>query len=156
MIWKELQSKNKYNFSSIIYLDTAEYTPSDENPDILVTDSMSFYDPRMRGLGCRIICPTDSLEFEKDTVNYKINSEDYDIIRLLYGVPEGPSEVKGALPLNMNFHHLNFINFNKGCYIGQELTQRTYHTGVIRKMAMPFVCTEKLKFKLGDEEEGMI
>ena len=115
---------------------------------------MSFNDPRLKAIGCRIICPTDSLEIEKETVNYKLTFDDYDIMRMLYGIPEGPSEVKGALPLNLNFQHLNFINFNKGCYIGQELTQRTYHTGVIRKMAMPFVCTEKLKFKIGDEEKG--
>jgi folate-binding protein YgfZ len=117
---------------------------------------MSFYDPRLRAIGCRIICPTDSLEIEKDIVNYKMTSEDYDIIRLLYGIPEGPDEVEGSLPLNMNFQLLNYINFSKGCYIGQELTQRTYHTGVIRKIVMPFICTEKLKFKIGDEEEGMV
>ena len=29
------------------------------------------------------------------------------------------------------------IDFRKGCYIGQELTARTYHTGVIRKRIMP-------------------
>lgn len=29
------------------------------------------------------------------------------------------------------------ISFKKGCYIGQELTARTHHTGVIRKRLMP-------------------
>ncbi|GFO48793.1 Caf17, partial [Plakobranchus ocellatus] len=28
-------------------------------------------------------------------------------------------------------------NFQKGCYIGQELTARTFHTGVIRKRIVP-------------------
>ena len=36
-------------------------------------------------------------------------------------------------------HFLNAISFKKGWYIGQELTQRTYHTGVVRKVALPFV-----------------
>lgn len=31
------------------------------------------------------------------------------------------------------------MSFDKGCYIGQELTQRTFHTGVVRKLALPFV-----------------
>jgi folate-binding Fe-S cluster repair protein YgfZ len=30
------------------------------------------------------------------------------------------------------------VSFQKGCYIGQELTARTHHTGVIRKRIMPF------------------
>lgn len=29
------------------------------------------------------------------------------------------------------------ISFSKGCYIGQELTARTHHTGVVRKRLMP-------------------
>lgn len=30
------------------------------------------------------------------------------------------------------------VDFRKGCYIGQELTARTWHTGVIRKRIVPF------------------
>lgn len=137
-IWKELQ-------------DTAEYSQSDDNPEILMTDSMSFYDPRMPGLGTRVICPSESLEIELDTVNLHFNHEDYEILRNLYCIPEGP-EVRDMLPLNLNFQHLNAISFNKGCYIGQELTQRTYHTGVIRKMAMPFICTEKMVYSFSDND----
>lgn len=29
------------------------------------------------------------------------------------------------------------MDFRKGCYVGQELTVRTYHTGVIRKRILP-------------------
>lgn len=29
------------------------------------------------------------------------------------------------------------VSFQKGCYIGQELTARSYHTGVIRKRLLP-------------------
>jgi folate-binding protein YgfZ len=105
-------------------------------------------------MGCRVICPHDSLEMEEDIINYKLTQDDYDVIRMLYCVPEGPEECQNALPLNLNFQHLNSISFNKGCYIGQELTQRTYHTGVIRKIYMPFVCAEGLKFQIGEEGQG--
>ena len=30
------------------------------------------------------------------------------------------------------------VSLDKGCYIGQELTARTAHTGVIRKRILPF------------------
>ena len=29
------------------------------------------------------------------------------------------------------------MDFRKGCYVGQELTVRTYHTGMIRKRILP-------------------
>ena len=29
------------------------------------------------------------------------------------------------------------LDFHKGCYLGQELTIRTHHTGVVRKRLMP-------------------
>lgn len=32
---------------------------------------------------------------------------------------------------------MNGISFTKGCYIGQELTARTHHMGVIRKRLFP-------------------
>jgi folate-binding protein YgfZ len=110
----------------------------------MMTDSMAFFDPRLLALGARVICPHESLEVEEKAINLKLNEEDYEIIRTLYCVPEGSNELKDTLPLNMNLHLLHGINFTKGCYIGQELTQRTYHTGVIRKMAMPFICADKL------------
>jgi folate-binding protein YgfZ len=126
--------------------------PSDDHPDVMVSDNMSFYDPRLISLGTRIICPKGQLEFDEDVVNIKDDDNDYESIRLLYGVLEG-EEVRDQFPLNMNFQHLNAISFNKGCYIGQELTQRTYHTGVLRKIAMPFICTDRLKYNFENESK---
>lgn len=71
-------------------------------------------------------------------------------MRMLYCIPEGAKELKEKLPLNNNLHLINGINFKKGCYIGQELTQRTYHTGVLRKVLMPFICADKLIFSIAN------
>ena len=92
----------------LLNLDSAEYLPSEENPDIMVTDSMSYFDPRLICLGCRIICPTDSLEIDENIINKKINEDDYEVIRLLYGILEG-DEVENQFPLNLNFQYLNEI-----------------------------------------------
>ena len=35
------------------------------------------------------------------------------------------------------------VSFNKGCYLGQELTARTHHTGVVRKRVMPIALGER-------------
>ena len=42
-----------------------------------------------------------------------------------------------AIPLEYNLAGLNAINFDKGCYVGQELVARTHHRGIIRKRLMP-------------------
>jgi len=39
--------------------------------------------------------------------------------------------------LEYNLAGLNAIDFDKGCYVGQELIARTHHRGVIRKRVMP-------------------
>ena len=40
---------------------------------------------------------------------------------------------------------MSLVDFRKGCYVGQELTVRTYHTGVIRKRIFPVALHEPNK-----------
>ena len=63
----------------------------------------------------------------------------YTIRRYLHGISEGQKEIlrETALPLESNIDHMNGIDFRKGCYVGQELTIRTQHTGVVRKRILP-------------------
>lgn len=46
------------------------------------------------------------------------------------------------LPLELNFDHLpNAVSADKGCYVGQELTARTFATGILRKRLVPVTLT---------------
>lgn len=65
--------------------------------------------------------------------------EDYMIHRMLNGHAEGPIEIlcNHALPQESNFDFYGGIDFHKGCYLGQELTIRTHHTGIVRKRILP-------------------
>jgi len=67
------------------------------------------------------------------------SENEYDLLRYTYGIPEGPNEIlKGtALPMECNIDLSQGIDFKKGCYVGQELTIRTKHTGVVRKRILP-------------------
>ncbi|KAK6464669.1 putative transferase CAF17, mitochondrial [Scheffersomyces coipomensis] len=41
------------------------------------------------------------------------------------------------LPFEINLDFTNGLSLDKGCYVGQELTIRTYNNGVIRKRVVP-------------------
>ncbi len=99
---------------------------------------MTLRDPRAPAMGYRI------LQFGGGApgVDAERADEDaYTIRRYLQGVPEGQDELlrEHALPLESNMEHMRGIDFHKGCYVGQELTIRTKHRGVVRKRVLPCV-----------------
>ncbi|XP_024399197.1 putative transferase At4g12130, mitochondrial isoform X1 [Physcomitrium patens] len=97
-----------------------------------------YKDPRLSTLGLRGVFSTSALPplVEAGT---KVEEDYYLLWRMEQGVAEGSTEIpKGeAIPLEYNLAGLNAIDFNKGCYVGQELVARTHHRGVIRKRVMP-------------------
>src|SRR5262249_46274588 len=64
---------------------------------------------------------------------------DYDRLRLSLGVPDGSRDlpVEKAILLESGFDELNGIDWQKGCYMGQELTARTRYRGLVRKRLLP-------------------
>jgi tRNA-modifying protein YgfZ len=54
-------------------------------------------------------------------------------------VPDGSRDlpVEKAILLEAGFDELNGVDWQKGCYIGQELTARTKYRGLIKKRLMP-------------------
>ena len=89
-------------------------------------------DPREESLGHRFIVRRKDVN---DLVSNNNEEDDYHLLRYSLGIPEGVIDLPPGkcLPLESNLVYLNGISFQKGCYVGQELTARTHHTGVIRK-----------------------
>jgi folate-binding protein YgfZ len=102
----------------------------------------AFVDPRLNTLGARTIGFEGTLETEADDVEV-CDEDNYHCFRILNGVPEGPP-ISGLLPLSLQFDRLNSVSFNKGCYVGQELTQRTHTQGEVRTVIMPFIQHQSL------------
>jgi folate-binding protein YgfZ len=100
-------------------------------------------DARAPGMGRRILVPWKSNTFPSpvDAENgaEEFELEAYMLRRMLRGVAEGQSEIvrETALPQESNMDFMGAIDFRKGCYLGQELTIRTHHTGVVRKRILP-------------------
>lgn len=99
-------------------------------------DSTSCVDNRAPGMGMRhVLLGQGNPPFEGEEVSLA----SYTVRRMMSGVPEGQDEIlkETALPQESNIDYMGGIDFRKGCYVGQELTIRTHHTGVVRKRILP-------------------
>jgi len=99
-------------------------------------------DPRP-GMGTRWLDQTksksDFLTHLQDNGFTHAALDEYTVHRMTNGFAEGQSEIitSSALPQESNIDFFGGIDFFKGCYLGQELTIRTHHTGVVRKRILP-------------------
>ncbi len=99
-----------------------------------------FVDPRLSDAGARAILPRASAAGILEKAGFAVKSfADYDRLRLSLGLPDGSRDmpVEKAILLENGLDELNGIDWNKGCYLGQELTARTKHRGLVRKRLLP-------------------
>ena len=112
---------------------------------------LSGMDPRHPSLGMRILGLPPEHDEEASSVDdrhaafaemmsttFPPSPGNYELVRRLSGVAEGV-ELHGRVAGECNQEFLNAVSFHKGCYIGQELTARVQHTGVLRKRIMPLL-----------------
>jgi len=82
----------------------------------------AFMDPRSTALGWRMYGTTSS------------NFIDWQALRVEHIIPETGIELgPDKFLLEMDFERLNGVNFQKGCYVGQEIVARMKHKTVLRK-----------------------
>lgn len=53
--------------------------------------------------------------------------------------------MSNKLPFMFNSDLFNGFSFNKGCYLGQEIVARAYHTGIVRRRIFPYVLEDTTK-----------
>ena len=104
-------------------------------------------DPRHPSLGLRLLSnfSETSAETRHAKLSQMLNQTQfpnspgtYELLRHLNGIAEGHDELNGKTPLECNFDFLgDSISFHKGCYLGQELTARSFYKGVVRKRILP-------------------
>jgi folate-binding protein YgfZ len=102
-------------------------------PPRLPDGAIAYADPRLSALGLRIL-----LQAEADARNLgcTIAAEDeYHAHRIALGVPEGGRDYAfgDAFPHEAMFDRLAGVDFDKGCFIGQEVVSRMEHRGTARK-----------------------
>jgi tRNA-modifying protein YgfZ len=89
-----------------------------------------YADPRDPRLGWRAVLPRDKAVAEGET-----NAGQYEALRIAAGVPKGGVDFHygDAFPHDANFDVLAGVDFDKGCYVGQEVVSRMKHRGSARK-----------------------
>lgn len=97
-------------------------------------------DPRLPELGLRLVLPRVEMDgFIAAHGLERVDFAQYDRLRLGLGVPDGSRDlvVDRSLLLESGFEELHGVSFTKGCFVGQELTARTKHRGLIKRRLLP-------------------
>ncbi len=100
----------------------------------------AYVDPRLFELGARLILPRSAGASALDAAAFaRAEPADYDRLRLSLGVPDGSRDlvVEKAILLEAGFDELHGVDWDKGCYMGQELTARTKYRALIKKRLLP-------------------
>ena len=104
-------------------------------------------DPRLAALGYRAIIPNSELETWTQSLGILLgNDTGYHEARIKLGVPDSRSDIppETCFPLDCNFEELHGVDFNKGCYVGQELTSRMKHRATARRRMLPVSALTRL------------
>ncbi|WP_063691886.1 YgfZ/GcvT domain-containing protein [Bradyrhizobium stylosanthis] len=96
---------------------------------------LAFTDPRNAELGTRILIPEDLKQKLSDLIGADlVDAADYEAHRIALGVPRGGLDFmySDAFPHETNMDRLAGVDFDKGCYVGQEVVSRMQHRGTAR------------------------
>ena len=94
------------------------------------------HDPRFKKEILKVYCDEASFLRLKENLNLTLLTEkEYEYLRIKNTIPnfEYDSDKAKSTLLELRFDELNGIDWEKGCYMGQELTARTKYRGTVKK-----------------------
>ncbi len=101
---------------------------------------LCYADPRLAALGMRIMLPPHlAAEAAADLGASLVDAEAYDAHRIALGVPRGGHDfIYGdTFPHEADMDQLAGVDFDKGCYVGQEVVSRVEHRASARNRVVP-------------------
>lgn len=103
-------------------------------------NGLCYSDPRLPALGVRVMLPPHlvaaaAAQFEATIAQ----SSEYDDHRIALGIPSGGADFSygDAFPHEADMDQLGGVDFDKGCYVGQEVVSRMEHRGTARTRTVP-------------------
>jgi len=99
-----------------------------------------YEDPRAAGLGLRVMLPPHLANKAAAELGAElVEASAYEARRIALGIPRGGLDFvySDAFPHEADMDQLGGIDFDKGCYIGQEVVSRMEHRGSARNRVVP-------------------
>jgi folate-binding protein YgfZ len=133
-------------------------------PDAAASEfGLSYPDPRLPALGSRVILPPEATaEAAGDLGATLTDAEAYHRHRIALAVPQGGQDFNygDTFPHEADMDQLHGVDFDKGCYVGQEVVSRVQHRATARSRIVPLVYEgpapmDGLPVMAGDREIGM-
>lgn len=106
----------------------------------VTVQGLSYRDPRLPALGLRVMLPPHLASAAAGELGAILTeAEDYDAHRIALGIPRGGVDFGygEAFPHEADMDQLNGVDFQKGCYVGQEVVSRMEHRGIARTRIVP-------------------
>ena len=103
--------------------------------ELAMKPDLAFADPRDAALGWRILAPESLARKVADLIGADLVGDSaYEAHRIVCGAPRGGLDfIYGdAFPHETNMDRLHGVDFDKGCYVGQEVVSRMQHRGTAR------------------------
>ena len=100
-----------------------------------IKPDLAFADPRQAALGWRILVPGELAQKVAGLIGAElVDSTAFDTHRIASGIPRGGLDFTygNAFPHETNMDRLHGVDFDKGCYVGQEVVSRMQHRGTAR------------------------
>src|SRR6201994_2357359 len=110
--------------------------------EVAMKPDLAFADPRDAALGWRILAPQELAPKVADLIGADlVDAADYEAHRIANGVPRGGLDFmyNDAFPHETNMDRLHGVDFDKGCYVGQEVVSRMQHRGTARTRTVKVV-----------------
>jgi folate-binding protein YgfZ len=134
-----------------------------ENPG-LSEYGLAYPDPRLPVLGTRVMLPPHlTEEAAADLAAEPVTTDDYEAHRIALGIPRGGMDfMYGAVfPHEADMDQLGGIDFEKGCYVGQEVVSRVEHRATARSRLVPiayddFAPEDGLPVMAGEKQVGTL
>ena len=131
---------------------TLDRARSDAKPDPIFAEraptteyGLCYPDPRLPALGLRVMLPPGVVkEAAVDLGAELIEASAYEAHRIALGVPRGGLDFSygDAFPHEADMDQLAGVDFDKGCYVGQEVVSRVEHRASARNRIVPIAYDE--------------
>ncbi len=142
----EIHGESIHELSPVFFDNDTPIVPMFHPREVSIDDKVScltFRIPSVKSLGVKIIVSVEKMEQMHQYLSDiypEINDEEYRSMKIMFGMPTFGKELKDAYnPLEAGLLH--YVNFKKGCYIGQEVIARLDSYNKVKQRIVGIVCS---------------